>query len=168
LQSHQILLDQPSNELAERTGVQAQLVCCELSEVLCDSDGCWLQTRKTIRKAQANFRYFPKYSNSVNAARRTWSKAGSGWTHDLVAYGLDLFHRRHLRTPTVRELQNGIDELPSHATIRRIYGNASNMLTHHGYLTRSPGAQPGSRCTLQRDRRGLFLPRKSSVENRSR
>jgi len=90
---------------------------------------------------------------------RPWSKAGGRWTHELVAYGLDLYHRRHLRTPTVRELRAGVDGLPSHATIRRLYGNASTMLRVHGYRVRRHGGQPGHPCWAQlRDERGMFLP----------
>jgi hypothetical protein len=93
-------------------------------------------------------------------SERTWSKAGGPWTHELVAYGLDVFHRRHMRTPTVRELREGVDVLPSHATIRRLYGSVGNMLRHHGYLVRRPGAWPGHPpCGLARDRRGRYLPR---------
>jgi hypothetical protein len=99
-------------------------------------------------------------ADSENEPMRLWSKAGSRWTDELVAYGLDVFHRRHLRTPTVRELRRGVEELPSHATIRRLYGNASNMLARHGYRVRRPGGQPGHPCwSSGRDGRGLFLPR---------
>src|SRR5947209_5185884 len=84
--------------------------------------------------------YFTKYSYAMVIVKsrsfRPWSKAGGRWTHELVAYGLDLYHRRHLRTPTVRELRAGVDGLPSHATIRRLYGNASTMLRVHGYRVR--------------------------------
>jgi len=86
------------------------------------------------------------------------SKAGTRWTHDLVGYALDRFHRRHLRTPTLRELRSGIDDLPSYPTIRRLYGNAGLMLRFHGYRVRSPGGQHGGTCKLERDRRGHFLP----------
>ena len=86
------------------------------------------------------------------------SKAGTYWTDDLVAYGLDLFHRHHLRTPTQRELRAGIDYLPSYATIRRMYGNVGRMLRTHGYLVRARGAQPGRRVALPRDQRGRFVP----------
>src|ERR1700750_2001127 len=44
-----------------------------------------------------------------NTVTRTWSKAGGRWTDELVAYGLDVFHRRNLRTPTVRELRAGVE-----------------------------------------------------------
>lgn len=91
--------------------------------------------------------------------RQRWSKAGTAWSHELVAYGLDLFHRRHLRTPTVRELRAGVDSLPSHATIRRLYGNVGNMLRHHDYLVRLPGAQHGHPCSLLRDARGRIVSR---------
>jgi hypothetical protein len=91
--------------------------------------------------------------------RRPWSKAGTAWSHELVAYGLDLFHRRHMRTPTVRELREGVENLPSHATIRRLYGNVGNMLRHHGYRARRPGAQPGHPCLLPRDARGRLVSR---------
>jgi hypothetical protein len=89
---------------------------------------------------------------------RSWSKAGGRWTDDLVAYGLDVFHRRNLRTPTVRELRAGVEGLPSHATIRRLYGNASTMFRRHGYRVRASGGQPGHPCwTRARDHRGCFV-----------
>ena len=94
----------------------------------------------------------------MQATRRTWSKAGGRWTDDLVAYGLDVYHRRNLRTPTVRELRAGVEGLPSHATIRRLYGNASTMFQRHGYLVRASGGQPGHPCwTRARDDRGCFV-----------
>jgi len=76
-----------------------------------------------------------------------------------VGYALDVFHRRHLRTPTVLELRRGVDGLPSHATIRRMYGCAGRMYRAHGYRVRAPGGQPGRRSTLARDERGRFLAR---------
>ena len=42
--------------------------------------------------------------------RDGWSKAGGRWTHELVGYALDRFHRLHLRTPPVRELRAGVDD----------------------------------------------------------
>jgi hypothetical protein len=89
------------------------------------------------------------------------SKIGVRWSEDLVAYALDRFHRRNLRTPTVRELRAGVDDLPSYATIRRLYGSVGTMLERHGYRVRPPGAQPGRACELERDAKGLFLPRRS-------
>lgn len=92
--------------------------------------------------------------------RKQWSRAGVAWTHELVAYGLDLFHRRHLRTPTVEELRVGIDDLPSYNTIVRHYGTVGNMLRRHGYLARNRGAQPGHPpSSLPRDARGRLMPR---------
>jgi len=79
-----------------------------------------------------------------------------------VAYALDVFHRRHLRTPTVQELRHGVDGLPSHATIRRMYGCAGRMYRTHGYRVRAAGGQPGHHTTLERDARGRFLPRTAS------
>lgn len=74
-----------------------------------------------------------------------------------MGYALDRFHRRNLRTPTLRELRAGLDEFPSYATIKRLYGSAGNMLRRHGYRVRRPGAQPGRPCLLARDERGLFV-----------
>lgn len=91
--------------------------------------------------------------------RDRWSKAGSAWTPELVAYALDRFHKRNLRTPTVRELRAGAPGLPSHSTIRRHYGSASAMLKAHGYAVRSRGGQPGHACWVLRDDRGLFVSR---------
>jgi hypothetical protein len=86
------------------------------------------------------------------------SKAGTVWTHALVAYGLDRFHRRHLRTPTQRELRAGIDDLPSYATMQRMYGSFGRMLAAHGYAVRPLGGRTGVACRLARDARGRFLP----------
>jgi hypothetical protein len=88
-----------------------------------------------------------------------WSRAGTRWTDDLVAYALDRFHARHLRTPTLRELRAGTDDLPSYATIKRMYGTAAQMLRRHGYRPRRPGAQHGTSLRVKgRDTRGRFLP----------
>lgn len=96
--------------------------------------------------------------------RDCWSKAGSAWTHELVGYALDRFHRRNLRTPTVSELRAGVPGLPSHSTVRRLYGNASGMLRAHGYAVRAPGGQRGHACFARlRDERGLFVSRASAL-----
>jgi hypothetical protein len=86
------------------------------------------------------------------------SKTGFRWTDESVGYALDRFHRRNLRTPTLRELRRGVDDLPSYATIRRMYGSAGAMFRRYGYAVRKPGAQAGRACALARDERGLFLP----------
>jgi hypothetical protein len=100
--------------------------------------------------------------------RTHWSKAGGRWSHELVGYALDLFHRRNLRTPTVRELRAGVPGLPSHATIRRLYGNASSMFLAHGYLVRPRGGQPGHTCwATVRDERGLFVSRAGAASQAS-
>jgi len=95
----------------------------------------------------------------VTRTRINWSNAGGRWSKELVEYALDRYHRRHLRTPTVRELRAGVAELPSHATIRRMYGSASRMYEEHGYRVRPRGGQPGRRTTLDRDSGGRFLPK---------
>jgi hypothetical protein len=70
------------------------------------------------------------------------SKIGCWWTHELVGYALDRFHRERLRTPTVRELRSGLDDLPSYATVCILYGSAGGMLRYHGYRVR-PRGRPG-------------------------
>jgi hypothetical protein len=94
------------------------------------------------------------------------SKVGAEWSHDLVCYALDRFHRANLRTPTLLELKAGVADLPSYATIRRRYGSAGAMLRFHGYRARSPGGQSGRPCTLARDRRGRFLPKQAAAASR--
>jgi 2-phospho-L-lactate guanylyltransferase (CobY/MobA/RfbA family) len=91
------------------------------------------------------------------------SKAGTAWTHELVAYALERFHSRQLRTPTLRELRAGLDDLPSYSTIKRMYGSAGTMLAFHGYRVRAAGGQRGRVCTLDRDAAGLFLPRRPAT-----
>lgn len=89
---------------------------------------------------------------------KAWSNAGGPWTDELVAYALNAFHRRHLRTPTVDEIRRGIDQLPSHATVRRMYGGVGLMYRRHGYLVRSRGGQPGRNVPMVRDALGRFVP----------
>jgi hypothetical protein len=86
---------------------------------------------------------------------RIWSKAGGRWTDHLVGYGLDLFHRRHLRTPTFRELREGVGDLPSLDTIWRMYGSTSAMYDQHGYKARGRGAQPGRSRNHERTPRDI-------------
>jgi hypothetical protein len=95
--------------------------------------------------------------------REGWSKAGGRWTHELVGYALDRFHRLNLRTPTVRELRAGVDDLPSFATIVRLYGTTSAMFIRHGYQPRRHGAQGRSACNhllMERDSGGRFSGRR--------
>jgi 2-phospho-L-lactate guanylyltransferase (CobY/MobA/RfbA family) len=99
-------------------------------------------------------------ASDVDARGHGRSKVGSSWTHDLVAYALERFHSRHLRTPTLQELRAGLEDVPSYSTIKRMYGSAGTMLAFHGYRVRAPGGQRGRRCTLDRDAAGLFLPRR--------
>jgi hypothetical protein len=85
------------------------------------------------------------------------SKAGTVWSDELVAYALDRFHRRHLRTPTLAELKSGVDDMPSYATIRRRYGSAGSMLQRHGFSVRTKGGQIGRLFIPGRDARGRFV-----------
>ena len=95
--------------------------------------------------------------------REGWSKAGGRWTHELVGYALDHFHRLHLRTPTVRKLRAGVDGMPSFATIVRLYGTTSAMFLRHGYRPRRHGAQGRSarnHLLMERDAAGRFAGRR--------
>jgi hypothetical protein len=95
-----------------------------------------------------------------------WSRAGGCWTHDLVGYALDRFHRLHLRTPTQREIRDGAYDLPSYSTIRRLYGSTGRMLAFHGYRVRRRGAQPDHPCGLPKDERGWFMSRPAPADAR--
>lgn len=72
------------------------------------------------------------------------SKIGYTWTHALIGYALERYHRRHLRVPTVNELRAGVDELPSYATICKMYGTFGAMLRHHGFPVRPRGGRSGA------------------------
>jgi hypothetical protein len=87
---------------------------------------------------------------------QAWSKCGSRWTHELIAYALDQFHKQHLRTPTVAELRSATAGLPSHPTVRRMYGCAGNMYRAHGYLARPAGGQLDVDYHDLRDEYGRF------------
>lgn len=86
------------------------------------------------------------------------SKIGCWWTHELVGYALDRYHRRHLRIPTVREVRLGIDELPSYATVCKMYGSFGRMLRHHGYRVRARGRSPANQRS-----RPVLVPRAAEV-----
>lgn len=86
-------------------------------------------------------------ARSSSRRRGAWSRAGSRWTHELVAYTLDRFHARHLRTPTLRELRAGLDEMPSYATIKRMYGNTSAMFEYQAIARGRPVPNVAACCT---------------------
>jgi hypothetical protein len=69
----------------------------------------------------------------------------------------------------LRELRTGIDNLPSFATIKRMYGNAGRMFETHGYRRRSPGAQPGTTDRIYgRDTKGRFVPKAATESSADR
>jgi len=96
---------------------------------------------------------------TMTGAARGWSKAGVTWDDTLIAYALDRFHRRYLRTPTLAELRRGVEDMPSYATIRRRYGSAGAMLRAHGYRVRARGGQVGREFVPERDAAGRFVTR---------
>jgi hypothetical protein len=93
----------------------------------------------------------------VDALAHGRSKCGFRWTEESIAYGLNRFHCHHLRTPTLKEIRTGIDDLPSYSTIQRTYGSMGNMLRRHGYRARTPGGQPGRTVMPRRSENGRFM-----------
>jgi hypothetical protein len=74
-------------------------------------------------------------------------RQGFRWTEELIVYAIDLWHRSHLRTPTVEEWETAGDNHPSRATVQRRFGSWSAAMRAAGFRPRSQGeyARPWSR-----------------------
>jgi hypothetical protein len=72
-------------------------------------------------------------------------RPGFRWSRTTVLYALDLWHRRHLQTPTAKEWNRAGDDHPSLATVRRLFGSWNAAVRAAGLRPRRPGERGPSR-----------------------
>src|SRR5262249_47732551 len=73
------------------------------------------------------------------SAMRPGPREGFRWTRETVAYAFELWHRRHLCSPTLDEWRRAGPDHPSVTTVRQVYGSWNAGLRAAGFRPRRPG-----------------------------
>ena len=60
-------------------------------------------------------------------------REGFRWTRETIAYAIDLWHREHLRTPTVNEWEAAAQNHPCRQTVIRVFGSWSAAMKASGF-----------------------------------
>ena len=89
---------------------------------------------------------------------KTGPRHGFTWNRQTIIYALDLWHRRHLATPTVAEWESAGPEHPCRQTVQRVFGSWSAAMCAAGFRPRGRG-QPREPWRRRRcSRTGRWLP----------
>jgi hypothetical protein len=70
---------------------------------------------------------------------RPGPRDGFRWNRTTILYAFDLWHRRHLRPPTLDEWRYARDDHPSAMTVQRVFGSWNRGIRSAGFVTRLPG-----------------------------
>jgi hypothetical protein len=71
---------------------------------------------------------------------------GFRWTRETIIYAFELWHRRHLCSPTVAEWRLAGESHPSVTTVRTVFGSWNSAIAAAGLRPRRPGeARRGGR-----------------------
>lgn len=63
---------------------------------------------------------------------RPGPREGFRWTRETILYAFELWHRRHLRAPRLRDWRFASDDHPSVTTVRSVFGSWDDAMTHAG------------------------------------
>jgi hypothetical protein len=74
------------------------------------------------------------------SARVPTRQAGLRWSPELIAYAIDLWHRKHLRLPTTDEWERAGENHPARKTVQRVCGSWSRAMEIAGFVPGRPGA----------------------------
>jgi Homing endonuclease associated repeat len=66
-------------------------------------------------------------------------REGFRWTRETIVYALELWHRRHLCSPTVAEWRLAGESHPSATTVRAVFGSWNSAIVAAGLRPRRPG-----------------------------
>lgn len=81
---------------------------------------------------------------------RPGPRPGFRWSRQSIVYAIDLWHRRHLRAPALREWATAGHDHPSYATVMRHFGSWNAAIRAAGLKPRQPGdvrnRTPRRRC----------------------
>jgi hypothetical protein len=64
---------------------------------------------------------------------------GFMWNRQTIVYAIDLWHRRHLRTPTVAEWEAAGANHPCRQTVQRVFGSWNAAIQAAGFRPRQRG-----------------------------
>jgi hypothetical protein len=70
---------------------------------------------------------------------RPGPRDGFRWTDETIAYAFELWHRRHLCSPTVDEWRRAGHDHPSVTTVRQVFGSWNAAVEAAGFRPRRPG-----------------------------
>ena len=74
---------------------------------------------------------------------RSGPREGIVWTRETIVYAIDLWHRRHLRAPTVSDWAKAGPDHPSYPTVMRRFGSWNAGIRAAGLKPRPPGHPVG-------------------------
>lgn len=74
---------------------------------------------------------------------RPGPRRGFRWTAENVAYAFDLWHRRHLCTPTLSEWRTAGPDHPCANTVKKQFGSWNSAIAAAGFRPRKQGESRG-------------------------
>lgn len=89
---------------------------------------------------------------------RSGPREGFRWDRETIVYAIDLWHKAHLKTPTVAEWETAGSEHPCRHTVQRVFGSWSAAMRAAGFKPRRRG-EPKDTWTRNRcPETGRWLP----------
>jgi len=89
---------------------------------------------------------------------RSGPRDGFRWDRETIVYAIDLWHRRHLKTPTVAEWETAGSEHPCRHTVQRVFGSWNAAIKAAGFRARRRGEPKGTWTRRRCPETGRWLP----------